>query len=105
MKIVTACQEGNNRSVNLAHRLRYWKHEVIPVGLLSTSRETREMLWKWADIIILIIKDRQHWIPEEYQSKIRIFDVPHDIYPRPFNPELDKKVKQYLEDNKSWLKP
>lgn len=102
MKILTVCDQGNNRSVQFAHLLKYWKHDVIPVGVTTNTLETLEMLYKWADVIILT--DRVQNIPSEYEDKVKVFDVGADTYPRPFNPELLAKAKQYLEENKSWLK-
>lgn len=104
MKILTVCENGNNRSVHFAHRLKYWGHDIIPIGVRTNSSETIKMLCEWADIIILTSSEPHIAVPSEYISKVRLFDVGPDIYKRPFNPELDTKVKQLLEDNKSWLK-
>jgi hypothetical protein len=60
------------------------------------------MLFKWADLIITT--DNTQHIPDQYQSKSKLFDVGPDTYPRPFNPELNNQVRKYLEDNKELLK-
>ena len=104
MKIVVVCDQGNNRSVHFAHLLKYWKHDVIPVGLQTNSRETLDMLYKWADTIIIVEDKLAMGIPITYEEKLVIFDVGLDTYPRPFNPELYQKAKDYLEKNKEWLK-
>lgn len=104
MKILVVCDQGNNRSVNFAHRLRYWKHEVIPVGINVLSFETLSMMYKWADKIIIVHGMQWRKIPEEFKAKTVLFDVGADQYPRPFNPQLDQKVRDYLEQNKDWLK-
>ena len=88
--------------MQFAHLLKYWKHDVIPIGLNNTSKETLEMLYKWAEKIILT--DYALRVPDEYSSKVKMWDVGGDIYPRPFNLDLHVKAKQILEDNKSWLK-
>lgn len=102
VKILTVCDQGNNRSVQFSHLLKYWNHDVIPIGIATTSEETLLMLFDWADVIILT--DSEQKIPQEYQDKVKLFDVGEDNYPRPFNPELYKKAKELLEKNKSWLK-
>lgn len=62
------------------------------------------MLYDWADVIILTEASQHYQMPEGYDAKIKLWNVGHDTYPRPFNPELHAKAKQFLEDNKSWLK-
>lgn len=102
MKILTVCDFGNNRSVTLAHPLKYWWNDCIAVWLQKNSPETLDMLFKWADYIICTAEDQK--IPEEYMSKYKIMNVWPDTYERPFNKELHAKVKKYLDDNRSWLK-
>lgn len=104
MKILTVCDQGNNRSVQFAHLLKYWKHDVIPVGLSTNSEETLKMLYDWADIIIVVEDVMMGSIPLESIDKVKVWHVGKDTYHRPFNPELHQKAKQYLEDNKGWLK-
>ncbi len=100
MKIVTICDQGQNRSVTFAALLRVkYKAEVIPVGFLNTSRSTRKMLYDWADVIICIVGKRAHWIPEEYKHKVKVWDIHPDIYPRPFNPLLRIKAGSIIESN------
>ena len=102
MKILTVCDFWNNRSVHLAHPLKYWGNDVIAVGLKKNSPETLEMLFQWADYIICTAEDQI--IPEQYKDKYRIMNVWPDTYERPFNVELRIIVKKYLDDNRSWLK-
>jgi galactitol-specific phosphotransferase system IIB component len=102
MKILTVCSQGNNRSVHLGHPLKYWNHDVIPIGVDNTSVETLEMLFKWADVIITT--EENQFIPDKFTPKRVLFDVGPDTYKRPFNVELHMKVKEWLRENKSWLK-
>lgn len=99
MKILTVCDQGNNRSVQFAHLLKYkYKgSDTIPVGLSSHSKETLEMLFKWADVIILT--DRVQKVPDEYKDKVKVWDVGEDRYPRPFNPELHQLARKLIEEN------
>jgi hypothetical protein len=102
MKILTVCNEGNNRSVQFSHLLKYWNHDVIPIGLDNTSEETLNMLFNWADYIIITAKDQK--IPMRYYSKVVLFNIGDDHYPRPFNKELFTKAKEILNIHKDWLK-
>jgi len=104
MKILTVCDQGNNRSVHLAHLLKYWNNDVLPVGLDTNSKETLEMLYKWADAIIVVEDAMRQVIPIEFIQKVKVWNVGEDVYSRPFNTQLHQKAKQYLEENKGWLK-
>ena len=100
MKILCVCEQGNNRSVNFAQRLKYkYKADTISIGLATTSQETLKMLYDWADYIIIPEKILRLHIPEGYDNKIKYFEVGQDTYPRPFNIELDRKVRQLIEQN------
>lgn len=100
MKILTVCDHGNNRSVTLAHLLKYWDNDVIAIGVNSSER-TLEMLYDWADYIITT--DFTQVIPDKYQYKTKMFYVGPDVFPRPMNRELMNIFKGYLKDNKNWL--
>lgn len=97
-KILCLCQRGNSRSVALAWYLKdKVGHEAIAIGMTASSRQTREMLYKWADLIVLVIGDRyKHWIPEEYHRKLKVWDVGSDVYFRGFDHELMVKHKKQL---------
>lgn len=101
MKILTICDQWNNRSVTLASQLKYWGNDVISAGLSTNSQETLHMLFEWADKII-ITEDTQKI---EYEcEKIILCPIWPDIYPRAFNPELLSIVKEWLQENKTILK-
>lgn len=98
MNILTICDQGNNRSVQFAHLLKYKYSgsDVIPAGL-NLSHQTLKMLCNWADIIILT--DKLQKIPDEYIGKIKVWDVGEDHYPRPFNSELNRLARKIIEEN------
>jgi len=100
-KILTVCENGNNRSVQFAHLLRYKYQpcDTIPVGTNMHSKETLDMLYKWADIIIVVEDKLAFKIPTQYENKVKIWHVGEDHYPRPFNKELLVKAKKLIEDN------
>ena len=99
MKILTLCMRGNSRSVALSYYLKEkLGHESIAAGMTSSSRETRKMLYEWADLIILVIGDRcKHWIPEEYWHKLEVWNVGRDVYFRKFDNRLMEKHKENLK--------
>ncbi len=65
-----------------------YKHESIAVGLRWMQPDTKEMLCKWADRIVLMETRFWEWIPEEFYSKILVVDVGQDRYGLTINPEL-----------------
>lgn len=97
-KILVVCQEGNNRSVTLAHQLKYLGHDVLSAGLATNGIETLEMLTAWAEVVITT--DAHQAVPFAYGPghteptfKMMCWDLGPDTYPRPFNKQLLKKVQ------------
>lgn len=99
MKILVVCDEGNNRSVTIAHHLKYWNHDVLSAGLNRNSEETLKMLSDWADRIITT--DGSQYINS---NKVQLWDVGPDTYPRPFNKTLLSKVRALMELHKEEYK-
>jgi len=98
MKILVVCDEGNNRSVMVAHQIKYWGHDVIAAGVKRNSAETIEMLSKWADRIITTEAGQLEG------PKVQLWDIGPDEYPRPFNKELLSIVRGMMEEHKSEYK-
>lgn len=101
MKILVLCDQGNNRSVTLAHHLKYWGHDVIPAGVKTNSPETLNLLKDWADKIIITEAGQL----SADTPKLELWDIGLDIYPRPFNPQLLTIVRTLMEQHKSEYKP
>lgn len=99
MKVLTICERGNSRSVCLAHILKDIGHDALAMGILSASEETKEMLFEWAEKIILVDKRFEDKIPEKYKGKLVIYDVGPDRYFMGHHPELDQMFKNYLQWN------
>lgn len=100
MNILTVCDQGNNRSVQFAHLLKYkYKgSDAIAIGLKTTTEETLQMLYEWADVLILTEEKQLMNIPGAYHEKVKVWDVGEDRYPRPFNIELYEIAKQYIKE-------
>jgi galactitol-specific phosphotransferase system IIB component len=102
MKILCVCEQGNNRSVTFAHLLRYkyLNSEVIPMGMLSLQHETKKMLYRWADIIIVTDKKlMDSSLLAHFKDKVKLWDVGADNYNRPFNVRLYQKAKYLINQN------
>lgn len=59
MRILAVCENGQVRSVALTYLIKTLygnKHEAIAVGIVRISAATREMLFTWADKIVILDK-------------------------------------------------
>jgi len=54
--------------------------DVLPVGHASNSRETLNMLFEWADSIIVLEAHYLAHIPAEFSHKAVVCEVGHDNY-------------------------
>ena len=112
MKILVLCDQGNNRSVTVAHHLKYWGHDVLAAGLKMNSPVTLRILYGWADRIILTESKQldEMFFPvddglrAEILAKVQLWDIGPDIYKRPFNPELLAIVRRMMEERKGEYK-
>lgn len=111
MKILVLCDEGNNRSVTVAHHLKYWGHDVIAAGLKRNSPETLQMLSEWADRIVLtercqVPAIQSMWppLPAAFSSKLDLWDIGPDVYPRPFNKDLLAIVRRFMKGHEGEYK-
>jgi predicted protein tyrosine phosphatase len=79
MKILTMCQRGNCRSVALAYVFKdLMGHDAISCGWQSNSRYTLEMLFKWAERIIVLEGYMVDYVIDAYRPKVSVYDVGHD---------------------------
>ena len=99
--ILCVCAHGNNRSVTMAHILKYvTDFETLTAGLEYHTPETLEVLFNWADIIVVPEDKLLQHIPEQYKQKIKFYNIGEDRYPRPFNKDLYRKAKKIMEEDK-----
>ena len=97
MKVLTVCSQGINRSQVLASILKYKIGDTIPIGVENTSPETLNMLYEWADFIVVVDARLLSLIPIEYSKKVHDWDVGEDRYPREYNKELLEIFHRYME--------
>lgn len=96
MKILILCDQGNNRSVVLASRLKYCGdgHDVLTAGLLTNKPSTLLMLAEWAEKII-VVDETMH----QPNPKFELWNIGPDRYPRPHNKELLAIVTRLIEEH------
>lgn len=83
-KILCLCRGGCSRSVGLSNYLKYGHgHDAIAAGFEGNSAETLNMLFNWAEIIVVMREFFQKYIPDKYKSKIRFIEVGEDTYFEP----------------------
>lgn len=106
MKILVVCDQGNNRSVMVAHHLKYWGHDVLTAGLKTNSLETIAMLYDWANRIILTEPQQMIATTDtDFLKKFQLWNIGPDHFPRPFNPELNAIVKRFTKEHEAEYKP
>lgn len=99
MKILCLCRKGNSRSVALVWILKEkMGHEAIATGMEVISKETKEMLCDWAEVIILVLKKYKYQIPAKYQHKLKVWDVGPDTYPDIYFRGFDKRLIRMFND-------
>ncbi len=99
--ILCVCEHGNNRSVTMAHILKYTDNfETLTAGLAYHTPETLKMLFDWAEVIVVPEYKLLSLVPEQYKSKIKYYNLGEDKYPRPFNMILYNKAKEIMRRDK-----
>ena len=89
MRFLCVCQDGNVRSVAMAHRLHNkYGQEAIPLGWKRVSPETMSYFCHWADVIVPMQAEYVAHIPELFHPKIRVVDVGRDRFGAKIHPEL-----------------
>jgi len=109
-RIVTMCQGGHVRSVALKYLLKYEHgHDVIACGWESNPLSTREMLFEWADFIVIMQPEFVRYVPKEYHNhgdgtrKLFCYDVGNDRFHNPFHSELQKMLRSMIVRHKLFL--
>ena len=104
LKVVTMCQGGHVRSVGLKYLLRYkYGHDVIACGWEGNTEETRDLLFSWADYIVVMQASMVQHVPTKHHQrddqsrKLFCYDVGEDRYGNPFHPELQSALKGMIE--------
>jgi hypothetical protein len=97
MKILCLGRKGDSRSAALAWLLKQKGHDAIAVGMRCMGSDTRKMMLDWSDKIILLHEKCGEGVPEEYWSKLKIWEVGRDTYMRNFDPLLVERLVNNIE--------
>lgn len=96
-KVLCVCSGGNSRSVCLAFLLKsFFKIDALSSGVDFNSLETMQMLYGWADAIIVVDKELEDRIPKKFKKKVMVWDVGPDVYFLGYKKELIEKYEEYL---------
>lgn len=96
MKILVCCKHGNNRSSCIGLLLKGLSHDVLNCGLDKNSQTTQEMLFNWAEKIIVVEKIMTLKIPSEYLKKTITLEMGEDKWGRSFNPDMMKLARKLV---------
>jgi len=106
-RIVTMCQGGEVRSVALKRLLgRGLGRDVIACGWEVNTLATREMLFAWADTIIILQSNMEEHVPEKYHNnpdgtrRLFCYDVGPDIWSSSHHPDLIARLIKMIEDSR-----
>lgn len=96
-RILCICRGGASRSVGLRNVLTWANgHDGIAAGFEGNTPETLEMLYNWAEIIIVAREWFKTQIPEKWHYKLRFLELGEDIYFSP-HPELYNKCNEWVK--------
>ena len=99
MKILCLCEGGNVRSVAAASLLKMnFNQDTLAAGWRWNTPETLELLFSWADKIILMQECFQDKVPSTHHNKVVVLDVGIDCYGTPFHPVLQENLNNRLQD-------
>ncbi|MBI2109785.1 hypothetical protein HYT58_01275 [Candidatus Woesearchaeota archaeon] len=97
MRILCVCRAGVVRSVALAKILKeLFNQDALSVSWQYNSKETLDILYNWADKIVVVVKDYKVKIPSKYWSKLSVTDIGEDNWHDATNPELIDKIYAVL---------
>lgn len=87
----------------MALHLKTFGHDAIAVSYDWNGDEVLDMLYDWADKIIVMRNKFLDRVPSKYSDKIVMCDVGEDIWGNPLHPELQRYCLDHIEVN-GWHK-
>lgn len=105
VKIVVMCRQGLVRSVSLTDvlKLHFRPVDVIPIGYFANTEATKNMLFAWADHVIVMEQHMAKKVPDEFAAKVSVCEVGPDVYGRHNHPRLLELVWNWARVNSSRL--
>jgi predicted protein tyrosine phosphatase len=103
-KILCVCQRGNCRSAGMAFILKdYFNLDALACGIEAVQESTWQMLYSWADIVILMHDELLEQIPQDTREKIILCNVGEDVYWRGIDKMLFSKCNDFIIEHKNLL--
>ncbi len=99
-RVLCCCSGGQVRSVGCRYLLcdAWGMQKVLACGLDKNDAETLEMLFRWADVILVVGEQRlADKIPAEHRAKMYHLDIGLDTYRNCFSRELHDKLAPKLQ--------
>ena len=91
-KVLCLCKGGVCRSVTLAALLKYWwpgNMDVLAASLEKNSASTLDMLYKWADTIVVADESLLLEVPTEYAGQqLLLANLGEDRWGMSMHPDL-----------------
>jgi len=104
MKILCVCEGGNVRSVACAYVFKYeYGYDALAVSSRKNNLETHQMLWEWADRIIVMQPEFKRFILPQYQVKVTTYDVGPDVWGNCLHPELVGLIRAFVINDTQFL--
>lgn len=99
MKILCCCAGGNWRSHHLALILKDCFHQDAIACGLATSQgdDTLEMLYNWADKIIVMTNEVKDNVPEQWRYKMEVWEVGQDNYNHTVSSALMREIIKHID--------
>ena len=83
---------GLVRSHAAVIRLKAVGVDALAAGVGANSAETLDMLYRWADKVIVMHDLLLPCVPEAYKEKVMLCNVGEDRWQNPYHPELQQLV-------------
>jgi predicted protein tyrosine phosphatase len=95
-KILCLCAGGQVRSVTLGGICKYWfGHEAIAASLEKLEPETLGMLYRWADVIVVVEEQYVELVPDEFSGKVRLVNIGPDRWGFSNHPDLVAEIMKH----------
>lgn len=96
-KILCVCEGGNVRSVACAYLFKYrFGYNALAISSRKNSLETHQMLWEWADRIIVMQPEFKDFVEPLYRHKVTIYDVGPDQWGNCLHPDLLEIIESHM---------
>jgi hypothetical protein len=96
-KVLCLCEGGNVRSVALAAELKACGQDAMAAGLRRNSSETLDLLFGWADTIVVMSSElKAQWGTRYDLRQAIVVEVGRDVYGRANHPDLKAVVKKQV---------